>query len=583
MTGPRRPRALLASVLLLTALGVGVAAAAADLRISADVNRGRLREGEVVRLKVTATGSDVRSAEGPEFPSDFPFEVVSTGTSSSFSWINGKSSQTIEWTFNLLPQKTGKLTIGPIAITRGAERAATDPIRLQVLPAAGGGAATTPSPSVSVPSSKGQGAVFLRTVVAPARAYVGQQIVYTSEIYSYQRFFRRPSHTFPDFVGFVVEEPPERPQARTVNVDGRGYVLEQIQLALFPTKAGTFTLDRPTLSFERDPFFSRSETVVGDPVTIEVLPLPGGAPAGFDGAVGDYEITASVEGKTFTAGKPVTLRVTVRGEGNIKGLREPQRPDLDAFKLYESTSSEKVFSAPAPLAGQKTFEYLLIPPAAGEIEIGAFAFSFFDPASGRYRAAKTDPIRLHVEPSTATAGDTAWSNRPAALSAATDVRPLKLTGDLGTGFRLAPGGPLFFGFLAAPWILTGAVFGARVLRRRVIDNPAVFSAQRLRTRARAGLGRAAKLLDEGRREDFYVEMSAALAAYLAEKCGHGGEALTRAELEPLLQSAGCPESLAREIAALLEEADVAKFAPGALADADARAALGRAEKVVETW
>ncbi len=51
----------------------------------------------------------------------------------------------------------------------------------------------------------------------------------------------------------------------------------------------------------------------------------------------------------------------------------------------------------AGVSGSKTIEYMAIPRYAGDFEIPAIAFSYFDIKSGAYKTLKSDPYKLHVE------------------------------------------------------------------------------------------------------------------------------------------------------------------------------------------
>lgn len=571
-----------ALLFLLFAAASAWAADAPDVSVAAEVNRARLRVGEPLRLIVTVTGRDAQSASPPELP-DMPFIAESTGSSSSFSWVNGRTSYTIRRDYTLVPMKEGALTIPPLGVRVGDRVYRTRPIEIAALPPeqaapdAGGSKVIERGPEAEAARAR----VFLEERVDKPTAYVGEQVLYISEINYLQRFWRRPEHAVPEFTGFLVEPIPDRAPPERVKVGDRWYMQERVEFALFATKPGTFAFEAATLAWQEDPFGgSGQKQARGNPVTLEILPLPEGAPEGFSGLVGAFEIAASTKEAEAEVGKPVTVKVVVQGEGNVPAIREPARPDLSAFKLYESASSHKIYEAPGPLSGEKTFEYLLVPQAPGEAEVGPFRLSFFDPAAKAYRTVETAPLRLSVRPG---AGAASAAAPVEGLAAGTDVRPLKLVGALRTSGDRTPRGALLWTLVAAPWLAAGGVLGARLLRARVIENPKVFSEQRLRAKARRELTAASKLLEEGRREDFYVELSRAVSAYLAERCGRGGASLTRAELLALLRARGGSDEALAGVARLLETCDHAKFAPGAAGGGDMREALALAEEALGRW
>lgn len=77
-----------------------------------------------------------------------------------------------------------------------------------------------------------------------------------------------------------------------------------------------------------DDFFSTYQTirkrVTSSPVTIEVSPLPAGAPSSFTGGVGSFEMTAAFGADSVSAHEATYLRVAVSGSGNINLVEAPK-------------------------------------------------------------------------------------------------------------------------------------------------------------------------------------------------------------------------------------------------------------------
>ena len=64
------------------------------------------------------------------------------------------------------------------------------------------------------------------------------------------------------------------------------------------------------------------------PISVDVRPLPEDAPVDFSGAVGQFELTASLSEVEGKVNEPVTLIVDITGTGNIETLAEPALPEL---------------------------------------------------------------------------------------------------------------------------------------------------------------------------------------------------------------------------------------------------------------
>lgn len=143
------------------------------------------------------------------------------------------------------------------------------------------------------------------------------------------------------------------------------------------------------------------ETVLlnSDPtsVTVKHLPRDGELP-GFTGAIGTFAAEApKLSTNTVRAGEPITLSVTVKGDGNLTRLIPPKLErtrDWQAFPpLGDSTGSLQI-----QLRGAATFTYTLIPLHDKVRATPAIPFSYFDPKRKAYVDATITPVPLTVLP-----------------------------------------------------------------------------------------------------------------------------------------------------------------------------------------
>ena len=93
---------LLVSILLSLA---GFSAQAAEF--SAELDRTRVGVDETLTLRLSAVGSLAGTPDLSPLQQDF--EVLSQGTGTSMSFVNGAMSHTREWTLELAPRRTGRL------------------------------------------------------------------------------------------------------------------------------------------------------------------------------------------------------------------------------------------------------------------------------------------------------------------------------------------------------------------------------------------------------------------------------------------------------------------------------------------
>lgn len=100
----------------------------------------------------------------------------------------------------------------------------------------------------------------------------------------------------------------------------------------------------------------------------------------FYGAVGSgVDVTVAVSPATVAVGEAATLTVTVLNVTNPAGVA---RPPLDAFPAWATRF--QIENGPTGL-GEKsvTFEYVLRPREAGELNLPRIRFAYYNPAAAR--------------------------------------------------------------------------------------------------------------------------------------------------------------------------------------------------------
>jgi len=151
---------------------------------------------------------------------------------------------------------------------------------------------------------------------------------------------------------------------------------------------------------DRRPVTTKPARAQGRPGTLIVSPLPQeGRPDSFAGAIGrGYTIGVAANRTVVRVGDPITLTVTVQGEGNLENVGLPRLsadgglspehfrlPNGDISGVYED--------------GRKVFEVKnvrVLDTTANEIP--AIAYSWFDPERVIYETARSKPIALRVDP-----------------------------------------------------------------------------------------------------------------------------------------------------------------------------------------
>jgi BatD DUF11 like domain len=297
--------------------------------------------------------------------------------------------------------------------------------------------------------------LFLKVQVDKNTCYVGEPIVATYKLYSRlsseSRVTKRPSLN-----GFSVYDmiDPSQDAVSVEKLNGKSFTVHTIRKTqLIPFQAGSIDLDpcevENTVHFvkgsgragtgrsgntirdlldqmtdDRDlgPEVDENITLDTKPVTITVKPLPEeNKPLGFNGAVGNFSIEASLNNNTIAADDEATLHVVVKGKGNLPVVAAPVVDWPDGIRAFDPTAKEDVNKTVAPMSGSKSFDYVFTPHAAGHYTIPAVNFPYFDPATQSYKTAGTQPLDIQVTPAvrshSKTPADSAKKEAPGPVSA----------------------------------------------------------------------------------------------------------------------------------------------------------------------
>jgi hypothetical protein len=286
-------------------------------------------------------------------------------------------------------------------------------------------------------------------------------------------------------------------------------------------------------------------------------------------------------------GEPVSLVVTVSGQGNLRKLAPPRLGGLDGWKLYEPKSDVKIENQ-GGISGRKTVEYLMLSERPGTTMVPAFELTYFDPVARRYITDKTTPIRLVTKGDPNAVARAPGKAAPGGESSAAvenvigaELRPPRSRPQLGRDIGTTVYRSAFF-----TWglVLPPVAFGLTVLVSRVRERMGrdTESARRRKTRKRVKhhLRAAEKALATGSPTAFYAEIDRVVRELLTARLGQPVAGHSRDELPGLITSSGLPPAVAARIVLILEECDRARFAPGSISTDQLGEALDRAEELI---
>ena len=571
-------------VLLLTALTPALAQS--PELVTAQVDRNALTTAETLTLSITVNANAANSA-APKLPQLDGFQIVGSSSSSQISIINGSISSQAVYSYRLRPTRAGELTIPALGMTINGQTYNTQPITIQVTQ---GNGAAPPAPAQQ-PSSGGEQAAqpsaelkgqdyFVEAEVDNPTPYVGQQVTYTFRFYqgTADFFAEQPQFSPPDFNGFWAEKQSDQSQYRA-QAAGRVYNVTELKTILFPSSAGPLTIEAAKLTIPGG-FFNRGVALQTKPVELSVQPLPPNAPSGFNGAVGQYSLSAKVDAAQGKVNEPVTWRVTLSGRGNINAAPDPQWPEIPGWRDFESQATINTQVQNGVMTGSKVYERLLLPTRSGQFTLPALEYVYFDPETGAYQSTATDPLQISIAPGEAGAEAPLPSAAEAAApgsapAVTTDIRYLKPVPDhLNAKTRPLTQSPGYWLLWGVPLLALG---GSLLWQRRQTfraQNPHLARRSKARKKAKHALAQVKN------QADVYSAVAQILNNYLADKLNCSVSGLTHQARAHLLAEKGVPADLIAAVDSIYLVAETGRYAPGAEDPARGQNLLTETDKII---
>ena len=614
-------RASRAAVVLALAFGVLGSRAASAATFNAAMDREAVAPGEPFTYELTLSMADesVENLRPPDFRGLKVLEAPRFPSRSTNVQIGGGQptiQNSLVWTFQLMlpPGSKAPVTIGAAHVRVAGRDLSSNALTVRVGASSGAQRPRSGAPPGGVfgrmfpgnpfgdepeesAVSSSAGAAFIRAIPDKTRAFVGEQVTVGWYLYLTQSQNRYETISEPHTDGFWSEDiPSTNPQGRLSftpqSLGGQTYnVALLFKKALFPLAPGKLTVTPMEAQVSQVDFFGqavRAKRLKTDPLLIEALALPHeGAPPHFDASnVGRYEISAAVDRATVPVGDAVTLRVAVKGAGNVRNVQPPTLLELPGWKSYEP-KTDVTLDGGETISGTKTVEWLMRPERAGKATVPPLVLETFDPAQKRYQTVRTQPLEIIV---TGEAGANTVAGPsappPAGLEnvVAGTIRPIRARGGLGgeSGVAFLRSGAFTATVVTPPLALAAlALFGR--LRDRLGRDERRTRRRRMRSMARRRLRAAEAHRAAGQASPFYLEIDRVLREALSERTGTELGSLRLDELATLLRARGLPDADVTAVAGALEACDEARFAPGGrTADPAALSAmLARAEQLID--
>ena len=536
--------------------------------------------------------------EGEDSPSDFSwassddFQVQwgpQQGKSTSIQIVNGKRSKTVQstYTYVLRPVKAGKFAL-PIATAKvkGKQISSTQ----KVIEVAAAGAASSQRPQQSGQQSQRQQTglndsdLFMTLSLDRTDVVVGEPVIATLKLYQRVNIAGFENVSFPSFNGFwsqEIEAPTNIEFSREV-YDGQIYNAALLRkFVLIPQQQGKVKIDPAEMTCLVnirvssggtsifDGFFDDYRTVrkrvATQPVTMNVSPLPAGAPASFAGGVGQFRISAKVSRDTLKTHEAASLLVTVSGTGNVSLLEAPKIVFPPDMEVYDTKVSEKIDKN--GLSGSKFYEFPFIPRSHGDFLIEPVKYSYYDVDQKRYVTLETSPIPLTVlrGSETESSGIVISGSTPKDVkNLASDIRFINMKDS-----SLVAKGHFFVGS-AGFWIILSVLLVLAAICWTALRSFAARRADIVGMKNRKATKMALKrlqlantFLKQNLYTAFYEELHKALLGFVSDKLNIPVAELSRDRISESLSENGTDSQMTESFISLLDACEFARYAPSA--------------------
>ena len=554
-----------------------------------------------VRFIVNENAQDFH---GPSFKGFSLLSGPNISTSQSYSFSYGQSTHSIQTTFSytLTADLAGTFTIGPASCTVNGKKITSNSVTVTVDKLSQAQQqqrqqqrqqqqaqqqqrrqsydpwAQQPQPASKIDANT----LFARTSVSKNNPYQGEQIIVTYKIYTQVPISQFAIDKLPGNKGFWAEDltaGQKQIKQYEETVNGRRYQVAEIRRgALFPQESGKLSIDPLDLNvlamvqaprrrtgtvwdlFD-DPFFNTTQAVEyplhTQRLAVNVKPLPQ-APDNFSGAVGHFSIKGGFTSDQVKSNEAISYKLTLSGHGNLMLVTPPSPQFPASFEVYDPQIDDNISKGDNGISGSRTFEWVVIPRSQGSFTVPAYQFVFFDPTAGRYVTLNIEAQHITVEKGKNTTLAGGKNDVQLLINDIHYIHPISTLSPL-TGHETV-GMPFLLGILIVILLTVAAILWGKRRQAQLGDIDGMRKKRATRM-ARRRLKKAALYLNGGDTNRFYEEIYRAIWGCLSDKYSIPLSQLNRDTVNACLLEKQVSEAQHSRIMNVLEQVDLARFAP----------------------
>ncbi|MBC8413885.1 MAG: protein BatD [Nitrospira sp.] len=566
-----------------------------DVAFQISANRNIIQTGDAIQLNFKF--DKIRDVPVIELPDIEGFSSRYLGPSTEMSIVNGKMTSSITYMYRLVALKTGIFAIGPFSFKHNNDTFTSNALKVEVSSLAAPGSGST--------NQAAQDRIFLVMEPEKTELYINEEIPLKIKLYVNGLSVRNIRYPELKYEGFSVEE-LGKPRQYQERKNGVIYDVVEFNTTFYATKTGTLDLGPAVLGasiivkrqgrgrsplddfFGNDPMndlFGRSEAepieLTTERISISVLPLPEkDRPEGFDGAVGRFSMEAGISPASVNTGDPITMKISISGNGNSTSVTSPLIKIPDNIKVYDPQVTQD--------GNTKIFEQIFIPLSHEVTALPEARFSFFNPASSQYETIVRGPFSVNVAKTVGSKRAVIVDSqkdtvqRTAEDSIGRDIIYIKESpGDIRKTGQYLYNSPLYLGIHLTALIALAAFYFYRKKIERLKNNTGYARRLKAPDQAAASIKEAAKFIDKNMTAEFHDSVFSIIKDYISDRFNIVSAGITAESAPVILQGRDVDTETMQKLQAILDQCDLARYASATITGETMRKSLTELKKVIE--
>ena len=561
---------LIIIVSLILIIGPFNLALSKEIGFEASVDRNKVSLGSSVRLNLTFNGT--QDIPAPALPEIDGFQSSYLGPSTRISIVNGRTTSSISHMYTLIPLRVGTFRIGPLSFKYKGDTFTSKQIGIEVIE----GRVAKQNRGSSEKGLELDDRIFLVMEPEKKHTYLNESIPITIKLYVNGLSVQDIQYPEIPHEGFSISKFDKPEQYRKV-LKGVIYNVIEFKTSIFGTRPGEHMLGPAQLkcnimikkqrrrSSMFDDFFGRYEkyplNLKSEEIPMTVLALPEeGKPSDFTGTIGNFTFDFKAEPKEVKIGDPITLKMIIKGKGNLNTVTCPKIESQEGFKLYEPQIKQE--------NNTKIFEQILMPKTDTIYEIPKVTFSFFDPERETYKTISKGPVPIKVIMSEKGEGlkfvelPQTTGRIPQKEMLGRDIIYIKESpGNLKRKGQFLFKSRIFLALQLLPLLLLVSIWTIHKRKERLKTDIRYARLLRAPKRAKKGLLEARRLLNHEQANGFYDQIFKTLQEYLGNKFHIPSGGITLHVVDDILKPKGLNEDILNKLRDSFKECDMARYAP----------------------